>query len=104
MCLAYQKTNIIDPLPFSQGYQYCLMTLERFSQWPGAVAIADITAEKGAQALLLACIARFGCPSTISESVFIVFLIYLYCQLAVLRGFQCVNLRKKAYRLSRSMD
>ncbi|GFW21937.1 retrovirus-related Pol polyprotein from transposon 412 [Trichonephila clavipes] len=80
ICLAmYEKTNknmdvrfshihidIVGPLPPSDGFQYLLTMIDRFSRWPEAVPIPDTTAKTISRAIFHHWIARFGCPSLIT--------------------------------------
>lgn len=58
--------DIVGPLITSEGYNYCLTMIDRFSRWPEAVPIASITADDIVNAIWSTWIARFGSPRTIT--------------------------------------
>ncbi|GFY16605.1 transposon Ty3-G Gag-Pol polyprotein [Trichonephila clavipes] len=62
--------DLIGPLPPSNGYSYCLTMIDRFSKWPEAQPLKDITAEAVAEAVAEAFfsswVSRFGTPAILT--------------------------------------
>jgi transposase InsO family protein len=60
--------DLVGPLPPSEGQRYCPIAVDRFTRWPEAVPISDISAETVANAFYSHCVARFGCPGKITTN------------------------------------
>lgn len=53
-------------MPLVQGYRYCITMIDRFSRWPEAIPLKDMSAQSVATAFWTSWISRFGCPITIT--------------------------------------
>ena len=58
--------DIVGPLPPSNGCCYLLTCIDRFTRWPEAIPIANITAETVAKAFTERWVATFGIPAIIT--------------------------------------
>ena len=58
--------DIIGPLPISNDSTYLLTMVDRFTRWPEAVPIPEISAETVARHFVSTSVARFGTPSVVT--------------------------------------
>ncbi|GBL79678.1 Uncharacterized protein K02A2.6, partial [Araneus ventricosus] len=63
---AHIHIDFIGPLPPSDGNQFCMTIIDRFTRWPEMIPTPDMTAKTTARALMHGWIPRFGCPATIT--------------------------------------
>jgi len=56
-------TDIVGPLPTSNGYRYCLTVIDRFSRWSEAIPVRNISAETIAQKLFREWMTRYRVPT-----------------------------------------
>ena len=87
--------DIVGPLPPSNGQMYLLTCVDRFTRWPVAIPIPDITAETIARAFITHWIAQFGVPSSVTTDRGRQFESSLYRALTNLLG--CKSIRTASY-------
>jgi transposase InsO family protein len=87
--------DIIGPLPICQNYRYCLTLIDRFSRWPEAIPLREISAKTVAQAFFDNWIARFGAPRILTTDQGAQFESQLFSALLSLAG--CKRIRTTAY-------
>ncbi|UYV66809.1 hypothetical protein LAZ67_4002930, partial [Cordylochernes scorpioides] len=58
--------DLVGPLPPSENYRYIFTCVDRFTRWPEALSIQDITAKTIANAFLSVWLSRFGVPAKVT--------------------------------------
>ncbi|XP_011859115.1 PREDICTED: uncharacterized protein LOC105556630 [Vollenhovia emeryi] len=87
--------DIVGPLQPCSGFSYCLTIIDRFSRWPEAIPLSEITAKSVAKAFYNNWIARFGAPRVLTTDQGVQFKAQLFAALLQLIG--CKRIRTTAY-------
>lgn len=84
--------DIVGPLPItSEGFRYLVTVIDRFTHWPEAFPVKDITASTVAKALYEGWITRFGCPEKLTSDQGRQFESSLFSQLMTIMGIRKIR-------------
>ena len=63
---AHVNVDIVGPLPESNGFKYIFTAVDRFTRWPIAIPMKDITAETVMDSFAYGWVAHFGVPAAVT--------------------------------------
>ena len=63
---SHLNVDIVGPLPISNGFKYLLTAVDRFTRWPIAIPMRDISSESVVDSFAHGWIAHFGIPASIT--------------------------------------
>jgi len=67
-CFSHVRIDLVEPLCVFSGFSYCLTAIDRYTRWPEALPLSDITTEAVAKALVSVWVARIGSPRQITTN------------------------------------
>ena len=88
----FQHVNIdIVTLPRSNGYSYLLTAVDRFTRWPVAIPMEDMTAQSVVDSFAYGWIQHFGVPATVTSDNGVQFTSDTFKQLADIWGIKTLT-------------
>ena len=83
--------DLVGPLPECEGFKYLFTIVDRWTRWPEAIPVQDMTAQSCARALLRHWVARFGIPYEITADRGRQFTSELWKQMGSMLGIKMNN-------------
>ena len=81
----------IVTLPLSNGFKYLLTMVDRFTRWPVAVPLVDMTVQSVVDAFAYGWVQQFGVPSTLTTDRGTQFTSTIFTQLAKIWGINLIT-------------
>ena len=88
----FQHINIdLVTLPVSNGFRYLFTAVDRFTRWPIAIPLVDISTESVVDAFAYGWVQHFGVPTTVTSDRGAQFTSAIFRQLAQIWGIQTIT-------------